>query len=170
MAKQFMESNQLTEIRPTKFGKGVFAIAPIQKGTNLFTVEHTWLHLKFDDTKRLGRKESYALQIGIDDYILLRPPVLCLNHSCDPNCGFNSQLQLRTVKNIKPGEELFWDYSTSMFEHSWSMKCNCGTALCRKEIKDFDLLPHELQDKYLKMNIVLPFIVDVIKQRHAKRA
>jgi uncharacterized protein len=165
-----MQSDSIIEIRRTKFGKGVFATGHIPKGTILFSVDPGWKRLHFRDTTKLGDRESHALQIGIDEYILLEPPVLCVNHSCNPNCGFNDQLQLVTIKNIFPAEELFWDYSTSMFEQSWVMKCSCGSSLCRNEVKDFDSLPHELQQKYLKMNIVLSFIVDILKQRHAKRA
>ena len=74
------------------------------------------------------------------------------------------------LKKIKAGEELLWDYSTSMLERHWTMECACGENTCRKIITDFDLLPTELQLKYLQVNIVLPFIADFIKYQRAKTA
>jgi hypothetical protein len=44
-------------------------------------------------------------------------------------------------------------------ERHWQMQCNCGAATCRKIIKDFDLLPVSLQQEYIHMNIVLPFVL-----------
>ena len=74
------------------------------------------------------------------------------------------------LTKIKAGEELFWDYSTSMLERRWTMQCECNEKNCRKKITDFDLLPTELQLKYLQMNIVLPFIAQLIKYHRAKTA
>ena len=65
------------------------------------------------------------------------------------------------------GEELFWDYSTSMLERHWTMICNCGNQNCRKIITDFDLLPNALQGEYIKMNIVLPFILNELQYKIA---
>jgi hypothetical protein len=74
------------------------------------------------------------------------------------------------LKEINKGEELFWDYSTSMMERHWTMRCACGEKNCRKIITDFDLLPTELQLQYLRMNIVFPFIAHFIKYQRAKTA
>jgi hypothetical protein len=77
----------------------------------------------------------------------------------------NADLELFTLREILPGEELLWDYSTSMFERHWTMRCHCGCKECRHVITDFDLLPLHLQKKYLRMNIVFPFIKEMLLQR-----
>jgi len=160
----------LIEIKETDVGKGIFAKDFIPSGTALFCVDINDRRLKFSDTKKLEGRESHALQISMDEYVLLKPPVLYSNHSCNPNCGFNEQYEFITVRDIPKGEELVWDYSSSMFEHNWTMKCQCGTELCRTIVRDFDLLPQEIQAKYLNMKIVLPYIVDILKTRYAKTA
>ena len=58
----------------------------------------------------------------------------------------------------KKDEEIFYDYSTTMDEDSWTLQCKCGSQNCRKIVKDFKFLPQELQKKYLELNIVQNFI------------
>jgi hypothetical protein len=156
----------LIEIKDSKFGKGLFAKRDLSTGTVICKV--TGKELNFSDTVELHEKESHTLQIDFDKYIYCESPFLYSNHSCEPNCGVNAYLDLFTLKNIKAGEELFWDYSTSMFERHWTMKCDCGKKSCRKIITDFDLLPQKIQSKYLRLNIVFPFIVHFLQQQLAK--
>ena len=156
------------EIRSSKFGKGLFAKKDIEKGTIL--CKATGRPMNYEETVLLQDRESHTLQIDFDKYILCDPPFLYSNHSCNPNCGLTSNLELVALKDIKAGDELFWDYSTSMLERHWTMKCICGENNCRDIITDFDLLPNNTQQKYLEMNIVLPFIAHFIKYQRAKSA
>jgi hypothetical protein len=48
------------------------------------------------------------------------------------------------------------------------MRCICGTASCRGLIGDFHDLPMDLQQRYLKLGIVQPFIVDEWHVRQIK--
>lgn len=153
----------LVAIQPSAFGKGLFAVKKLKPGTVVCSINGP--ELTFADTLKLGLKESHSLQLGIDKYILCDPPFLFSNHSCDPNCAVNSSLLFYTLIEIEAGKELFWDYSTSMMERHWTMNCNCGTALCRKKITDFDLLPINIQLKYVKMKIVFPFITEELKKK-----
>jgi len=162
-----MESASI-EIRDSKFGKGLFAKKDIKAGTIL--CKATGKELSFEETVLLKEKESHSLQIDFDKYILCEPPFLYSNHSCDPNCGVNSHLELFALQKIEAGKELFWDYSTSMLERHWTMQCACGEKICRKIIQDFDLLPKNLQEKYLTLNIVFPFIAHFIQYQRAKSA
>ncbi len=107
------------------------------------------IHLTFEQSINLGEKECYCLQIDVDKYIIPEFPFYFSNNSCEPNCGINNEFQFFALINIKEGEELFWDYSTSMLEKHWTMNCDCRTKSCRKIITDFDLLPKSLQEKYL---------------------
>jgi hypothetical protein len=161
--------DDLMEVGESKFGKGVFARSFIPAGTVLFRVD-IGEQMDLNGTRRLGERESHPLQVDIDRYILCGAPFIYYNHSCNPNCAVNSKMEFITLKNIREGEEMFWDYSTSMLERSWTMKCACGEKDCRRVVTDFDLLPHMLQEKYLRLNIVLPFIAHIMRQHHAKRA
>lgn len=162
-----MDSDSI-EIRESKFGKGLFAKKDIEQGTIL--CKASGKKLSFGETLLLNEKESYTLQIDFDKYIFCEPPFLYSNHSCNPNCAVNQHLELFALKKINAGEELFWDYSTSMLERHWTMKCSCGETNCRSVVTDFDLLPKYLQQKYLEMNIVFAFIADFIKYQRAKSA
>jgi hypothetical protein len=153
-------SGKATEIKPSRFGKGLFAAKNIASNTCLCSIQGK--NLSFKETLLLGDKESHCLQIAIDRYILCESPFLYSNHSCNPNCAINNY-EFFSLKEIKTGEELFWDYSTSMLERHWTMNCSCGNQNCRKIITDFDLLPIALQEKYIKMNIVLPFLLDQLQ-------
>ena len=162
-----MESDSI-EIRDSKFGKGLFARKDIEAGTVI--CKATGKDLNFKETVLLNERESHTLQIDFDKYNLCEAPFLYSNHSCNPNCAVNQHLQLFTLKKIHADEELFWDYSTSMLERHWTMKCSCGEENCRKIITDFDLLPKFLQQKYLEMNIAFPFIAQFINYQRAKSA
>ncbi|HWJ29285.1 MAG TPA: SET domain-containing protein [Flavisolibacter sp.] len=156
----------LIEIKPSEYGKGLFALRNINEGTIICKANGQ--ELNFAQTIMLGEKESHTLQIDFDKYILCEPPFLYSNHSCSPNCGVNENLELFTLYPIKAGEELCWDYSTSMLERHWTMQCACGKKNCRKVVTDFDLLPVRLQTKYLHLNIVLPFIAHFLEQQLGK--
>jgi len=167
----FMEHPSFLAIQESKFGKGLFTKKNIAAHTILCTVSGPTL--TFEQTVELDERESHSLQIGVDQYILCDPPFLYSNHSCEPNCALNAHLQLFALRDLKKGEELFWDYSTSMLERHWTMPCACGSPHCRKLITDFDLLPEGLQHLYLEKGMVLPFIVSQLQtfsKAHVHRA
>ncbi len=122
----------------------------------------------FSKTVLMKHKESHAFQIDLDRYVLCEPPFLYVNHSCQPNCGIHSNFELLALTEIQKGDELFWDYSTSMLERHWTMKCECREINCRHIVTDFDLLPENIQTKYLENNIVLPYIVQYLQQQLSK--
>ena len=82
-----------------------------------------------------------------------------VNHSCDPNCKIEGFNKLVTKRSININEELTIDYGTVSIGKGNTMikECNCGSALCRHEIKtdDYKFLPVEdlcLYGKYIKEN------------------
>src|SRR5689334_13203300 len=110
----------------SRFGKGIFAMKDFPAGSVLLKI--TGSPLSFHDTISLGEKECYCLQTGIDKYIIPDLPFRYSNHSCSPNCGINKNFELITLRPLRKGEEITWDYSTSMLERSWTMECDCQTA------------------------------------------
>jgi hypothetical protein len=80
-----------------------------------------------------------------------------LNHSCSPNSGFKirgKEARLVAIKDISAGDEVTFDYSTTMHKDKWSLKCNCGNRKCRGLITNFDTLTKSLQNRYKKLGIV----------------
>lgn len=105
---------------------------------------------------------SNSVQIGPDLYVMPSFPLLYANHSCEPNAGLCNDLSLIAIKDITLGEELLIDYSTTMYERHYTMQCICGASSCRSVIRDFDLLPVDLQLSYLEQGIVQSFIADKV--------
>ena len=153
--RAFKENNLLL-IRESPMGLGVFAKENMAANSFIFRIQGSFL--LFDATTRLGDKESYCLQTDSNEYILLEAPFCFCNHSCEPNCGIRDGMTLFTILPVSKGEELCWDYSTSMLERHWTMKCKCSSPQCRSMVRDFDFLPALTQERYLSMGIVMPFI------------
>ena len=82
------------------------------------------------------------MQIGPETYLVEDPckPSLddFLNHSCDPNLGFvDGSLTLYALRDIESGEEVCFDYSTTMNEPGWVIRCRCHTPICRRAVRSY---------------------------------
>jgi len=60
------------------------------------------------------------------------------NHSCNGNVGFDQDGDFVTIRNIKKGRELTYDYGLAESNPRFKMRCNCGTKKCRKVITGND--------------------------------
>ncbi|OHD64579.1 MAG: hypothetical protein A2176_08815 [Spirochaetes bacterium RBG_13_51_14] len=162
--RMHMESCRML-IRDTEKGKAVFADADIRKGG--FICEFTGPTYTMDEYKKLhDPSNNHFLQI--DDDRFMGPSHNAddlINHSCDPNCGLvyrDGIVKLIAIREIVKGEELSFDYSTTMDEDCWEMECLCGGHNCRKVVRDFKYLPPDVQKKYIALGVVMPFIVKKI--------
>ncbi len=70
-----------------------------------------------------------------------------INHSCEPNAGWNSVLTLAAMRNISKGEEIATDHAL-MGGYSEPFQCNCETGSCRKIISPDDWKNEEIRKKY----------------------
>jgi len=123
-------------------GRGVFAASFIPVGTRVLEFEGQRFRLQ--DVP----PDSFAMQIDDDLWLCSDGALLddCVNHSCDPNTGFARHAPvLYALRDIVPGEELSWDYSTSISLPGWSFLCLCGSKCCRRVILPFDDLTLEQQ-------------------------
>jgi len=138
--------------------RGLFAGRAFSEGE--FVFRFTGPAIGFADALAKGEAESNPLQIGPNLYIDTEAPGVFTNHSCEPNVGIRDACEVYALHEIQRGEELRFDYSTTMSERHWTMRCLCGTPSCRGIIGDFHDLPEDLQLRYLAMGIVQPFIVE----------
>jgi uncharacterized protein len=150
-------SNETFFIDECQFGLGVFANRDIQAGEKILTFGGPLID--FAETKRRGPWECMPLQIGLDQYYDTRPPGIFVNHSCSPNAGIGNDRDLFALRAIRRGEEIYFDYSTTMEEQSFTMRCGCGSLECRRVIGDFSALPATAQADYIARGIVMSFIV-----------
>ncbi len=139
-----------------ELGKGLFAGSPIPAGSLILPLSGR----AFGRQDPIHRTPEGAnlLQTGPHTYILLEPPAVFANHSCEPNAGIRFNRQMVAIRDIAVGEEIRFDYSTTMDEDFWTLPCRCGEAHCRGLVTDFDQLPEPLQRRYLDMGIVQGFI------------
>ena len=91
-----------------------------------------------------------TVQITEDEHIELSPEYLeCINHSCDPNCFFDTAaMQLIAVKDVKEGEELTFFYPSAEWDMDRAFECLCGTSQCIGMIKGAKYLSSDLVKKY----------------------
>jgi SET domain-containing protein len=67
-----------------------------------------------------------------------------INHSCEPNCEAieeNSRIFIYALRDLRPGEELFYDYALEMDEPRTKelekeSECYCGSSTCRGTMLD----------------------------------
>src|SRR3989344_2846190 len=143
MSKFFVkETNYLSQRN-----KGLFASETIFSQEEI--LQCTGKEISLQEAIVKDEFESNPLQIDEDFYIDLEEPGVLVNHSCNPNAGITKSLMLIAIRDISTGEEITFDYSTTMDEDYWTMKCSCGEKTCRKRVKDFKYVPKELQEKYL---------------------
>ena len=79
-----------------------------------------------------------------------------INHSCNPNCEVeisNDQIWISSIKRIKKGEELSYDYGYTFDKNDYKdHECKCGSKYCIGYIISSDDWEKFL--KHIKKNII----------------
>ncbi len=86
-----------------------------------------------------------------------------LNHSCEPNVGYEDSVTVISIRSIETGEEITIDYGFSESFTGYAMKCFCGAKNCRGVISCNDWQLPELQEKYL--DYFQPYLKSQIKSQ-----
>lgn len=151
-----------------ELGRGVFAARDLKAGDHILSFEGPIISL--EEVLNKGNTSPNPLQIGPYTYIDLQEPGVLINHSCDPNAGVHNDWTVIAVKDIAKDQQIYFDYSTSMWEDCWAMRCKCGSKICRGLVRDFNLLPYERRQYYLSRKVVQSFIVDRLYGRKSRYA
>ena len=119
-------------------GRGLYATRDIKEGTKiidyvgkLITKKQTQDSDKYDNSKPIYLftiNKRYDLD-GDFNFNTAR----LINHSCDPNCevvGKGVKLWIESIKDIKKGEELSYDYGFSFDEDFKDYPCRCNSRDC----------------------------------------
>ena len=133
-------------------GNGVFAVEPSGKGEEIIQYKGTLMtHADADDMYGDGGETGHTVLFTLnDDYIIdanrKGNSARWINHSCAPNCRAvveenasgdprRDRVLIEAIRNIKPGEELTYDYGitlevphTARLKKLW--KCLCGSKNC----------------------------------------
>lgn len=132
--------------RSSIHGRGVFAIAAIPKGARL--IEYIGERMSHDEAdERYGEEHEdspHTMLFAVDDEVVIDAThkgnsSRWINHSCAPNSeavNDEGRIFIETVRGIRPGEELTYDYNLILDErHTPALKranpCLCGTRRCR---------------------------------------
>ena len=138
--------------RSPRHGRGVFAIATIPEGTRI--IEYTGELISEAEGERRyptppdGHEEpEHTYLLTLDAHRVIDANVggnaaRYINHSCDPNCepiAFGDHMWIVAVRDIRPGEELAYDYAIELDEpHTPARKrrfpCACEARNCRGSI------------------------------------
>jgi hypothetical protein len=73
-----------------------------------------------------------TVQISEHKHIELLPECLeCTNHSCDPNCFFDTtRMEFVAIKEIAEGEEFNFFYPSAEWDMDQPFQCHCGSDQC----------------------------------------
>ena len=161
-------ASPLVEARNSKIhGTGVYAIAPIKKGTRVIEylgdrISHAEADRRYEN-KREDDGHTFlfiASNRTVIDAGIGGNDARFINHACNPNCETvieNSRVFVEAIRNIKPGEELGYDYqltweSTDDPAELALYECRCGAKRCRGTMLDREPLdkPKKIRKKTRK--------------------
>jgi SET domain-containing protein len=127
-------------------GKGVFAVQPIRKGEAF--IEYIGEVIDWPEALRRHPHDpdqpDHTFYFHLDDERVIDGLVggnasRWINHACAPNCEAEDdtgRVWLKALRNIKVGEELFFDYGLVIEERytpalKKRFECRCGAKTCR---------------------------------------
>jgi len=155
-------------------GTGIFASKDFAKGEAICKFRGE--KITFEELKKRydkgEEKVCNPLQISEKMYLDLEKPYVCSNHSCSPNCGLRKVGEMFALKNIKKGEELTYDYSTTEWTYEkfgkykdWAVECNCKSKKCRGTVGQFSTLDPKLKKEYYKAGALQDFILRKLEKK-----
>lgn len=133
-------------------GNGVFAVAPIAKGERVIEYKgrrRTHEEVDADEAGDVDSGHTFLFTLN-DEYVIDANyegnTARWINHSCSPNCEAlleeddgddrtRDRVFIEAIRDIKPGEELFYNYGITLEEkHTPELKkiweCRCGSRNC----------------------------------------
>jgi len=158
-------------------GFGMFANSKIEKGELILILSGEICSLE-EIIFRINSGQvspSDPLQVDAETYIVLDSTSRTLNHSCNPNAYISKKNELVAIKEINFGDEITFDYSTTMNDSQkittvfgrelWTCKCNCLSVNCRKVIDQFKTIPLNQRTFYIQNRYLPDFIYEEFQNK-----
>lgn len=125
----------LTVVRSPVQGYGLITTRRRKKGSVITNVEGVLWRAKE------RRDDTYSLILEPGIFFDMVDQTRWVNHSCEPNVvveagvtkAGNGWAQLQALRDLEPGEELFYDYALPA---ELKQRCHCGAKRCRGWIVD----------------------------------
>jgi len=147
-----LDQTEVAEIRidPVSGNRSLFSKKPFKKDE---------LIIEFMAKNVRSTPTYLTVQISEDLHIELLPECLaCANHSCDPNCFFDTtSMEFIAIKEIPAGEEFTFFYPSAEWDMDQPFQCTCGYEQCIGIIQGARYLTNEIINKYR--------ITDFIRQK-----
>jgi len=135
------------EVRESRVhGRGVYARQFIPEGTRI--IEYTGQRVSWEAAPN-DEDDPHTFNFGLDNGQVINPEIAgndarWINHSCDPNCEpveEDDRIFIYALRDIQPGEELFYDYSLEIDEpitreSKKKYACHCRSSKCRGTMLD----------------------------------
>jgi SET domain-containing protein len=140
-------TSPLIEVRNSPVhGRGVFAVAPIPKGTRILEylgdrVSHDAADARYDDH---DENDNHTFLFIVDKHTVIDAGVggndaRFINHQCSGNCESvieNRRVFIDATRDIAPGDELGYDYEIGREKDDPPnvdeiYACRCGSPQCR---------------------------------------
>jgi uncharacterized protein len=140
-------TSPLVEVRNSPVhGRGVFAVAPIAKGTRILEylgdrISHDAADARYDDH---DENDNHTFLFIVDKHTVIDAGVggndaRFINHQCEGNCESvieNRRVFIDAARAIAPGEELGYDYEIGREKDDPPnvdeiYACRCGSPRCR---------------------------------------
>jgi hypothetical protein len=140
-------TSDLVEVRNSPVhGRGVFAVAPIRKGTRILEylgdrVSHEAADKRYEDH---DENDNHTFLFIVDKKTVIDAGVggndaRFINHQCEGNCESvieNRRVFIDAARDIEPGQELGYDYEIGREKDDPPnvdeiYACRCGSPRCR---------------------------------------
>jgi hypothetical protein len=169
--KKFKQA--LIKIAPSEQfgGIGVFAVRNLAIGTKIGEVDYMdeGFFLAYADFKKIDKesqkiitdfcansKEGFFIPKDIN-YMSIP---WHMNHCCDGNVGFDAGGNFVTIKKVKKGDELCYDYGFGMSNPKYKLVCRCKSSDCRKIITGNDWKnPEYVKKNYKYMSPEIKYLI-----------
>lgn len=125
-------------------GKGIFATRPIKKGTRIIEYKGERITEAQADKRYEDDDSNHTFLFLLNNDMVIDATyggnsARWINHCCQPNCEpeeEDDRVYIHARRDIKPGEELSYDYQLVIEEkHTAAVKkfyaCRCGAKKCR---------------------------------------
>src|SRR3954469_13297458 len=133
---------------------GVFTTTPIKRRTKVVQYTGPIITKEQGDEVYKNRDNTYLFAIGKGTDVIDGHGIAAfINHSCDPNCEtdeIKGKIWIVAIRDIRPGEELTYDYNLFDGEENDPAHCHCKAKHCRGSLYSENELRKRKRAKKLK--------------------
>jgi hypothetical protein len=113
--------------------RGCYTTTAIRKGAMVVEYKGPRISIEEGDRRYEGKEITYLFGLEGGKHVIDGSGIArYINHSCHPNCTteeIDGRIWVSALRDIKPGEELSYDYM--LYDGEGHAPCRCGAKKCR---------------------------------------